>query len=246
MPPSFVSFRHIKNACPIMTFKRNNESDLTYSLKWAAWDWLYRVARCRVIGFEVKLEGPGGRIVDLAGLTRDKTLYVVEVKSSVADFRRDDNDFRDRDRLRDEEERLDRMAGLTRDILDGADDAQDHDAVTQATLDSELISRRMTALQERAGRLSTKFHDPTFVRVADYNYLMIPASAVRRTQLPPHWGLLAPMPSPHTVIEAPRVGGSRPPHMYAAVLAAIGRSNTRDMMRVNLLSQRTARRGILG
>lgn len=218
------------NACLIMTFKRNNESDLTYALKWAAWEWLYTVARCRVIGFEVAFEGPGGRIVDVAGVSKDKELYVVEVKSSLADFRRDDNDSRDRDRLRKEEEALDRMANLTQNIIK---DAQDDDSATQATLDVEMLSLRSTKLKERAGRLSTKFHDPRFIRVADYNYLMVPGKAVRRNQLPPLWGLLAPTPKPHAVIEAPRVGGSRPTHMYAAVLRAIARSNTRDMMRVH-------------
>lgn len=217
------------NACLTMTFKRNNETDLTYSLKWAAWEWLYTVARCRVIGFEVAFEGPGGRIVDVAGVSNDKALYVVEVKSSLADFRRDDNDSRDQERLRKEEEANDRMASLTQEILEGTGD---EDAAAQATLDVEMLSHRSMRLKERAGRLSTKFHDPRFVRVADYNYLMVPSKAVRRNQLPPLWGLLAPTPKPHTVIEAPRVGGSRPTHMYAAVLRAIARSNTRDMMRV--------------
>jgi len=46
-------------------FKRGNETALTYDLKMVAWEWLYREAGCRVIGLEVKLEGPGGRIVDL-------------------------------------------------------------------------------------------------------------------------------------------------------------------------------------
>ena len=211
-----------------MTFKRNNESELTYSLKWAAWEWLYYVAKCNVIGFEVKLEGPGGRIVDVVGVSKDKELYVVEVKSSLADFRRDDNDSLDRDRLRREEEANDRMASLTQEILE---EAGDEDAATQATLDIEMLSQRSTKLKERAGRLSTKFHDPRFIRVADYNYLMVPSKAVRRNQLPPLWGLLAPTPKPHAVIEAPRVGGNRPTHMYAAVLRAIARSNTRDMMR---------------
>ena len=211
-----------------MTYRRNNESELTYALKWAAWQWLYTVAECDIIGFEVKLEGPGGRIVDVAGVNKEKALYVVEVKSSLADFRRDDNDSRDRERLRKEEEALDRMSSLTQGIVESA---QDDDTASQATFDAEIIGRRMTNLKERAGRLSTKFHDPRFIRVADYNYLMVPSKAVRRNQLPPLWGLLAPTPTPHAVIEAPRTGGSRPTHMYAAVLRAIARSNTRDMMR---------------
>ena len=165
----------------------------------------------------------------MAGVNKDKELYVVEVKSSLADFRRDDNDSRDQEQLRREEEANDRMASLTREILEGA---EDEDTAAQATLDVEMLSQRSTRLKERAGRLSTKFHDPRFMRVADYNYLMVPSKAVRRNQLPPLWGLLAPTPKPHAVIEAPRVGGSRPTHMYAAILRAIARSNTRDMMRV--------------
>ena len=47
-------------------FKRGNETGLTYDLERAAWEWLYHEAGCRFIGLEVKLEGPGGRIVDLA------------------------------------------------------------------------------------------------------------------------------------------------------------------------------------
>ncbi len=220
-----------------MTFKRKNETDLTYALKWAAWEWLYSVARCRVIGFEVAFEGPGGRIVDVAGVSKDKALYVVEVKSSLADFRRDDNDSRDQERMRREEEANDRMALLTQEILE---EAGDEDAAAQATLDIEMLSQRSTKLKERAGKLSTKFHDPRFIRVADYNYLMVPSKAVRRNQLPPLWGLLAPTPKPHAVIEAPRVGGSRPTHMYAAVLRAIARSNTRDMMQTRAEESRVS------
>ncbi len=211
-----------------MTYRRKNESGLAYALKWAAWEWLYTAAQCRMIGFEVSLEGPGGRIVDVAGVGPHKTLYVVEVKSSLADFRRDDHDSRDRDRLREEERALDRMSALSRKI---ADTPGDEESAQQATLDAEVIDRRMRNLHERADRLSTKFHDPRFVRIADYNYLMIPSSAVRRSRLPLLWGLLAPAPTPRVVVEAPRTGGARPLHMYAAVVRAIARANTRDMMR---------------
>ena len=58
-------------------FKRRNETRLTYDLKMAAWEWLYREAGCRVIGLEVKLEGPGGRIVDLAAVGPQNTFYIV-------------------------------------------------------------------------------------------------------------------------------------------------------------------------
>ena len=72
-------------------FKRGNETSLIYDLKMAAWEWLYHEAGCRVIGLEVKLEGPGGRIVDLAAVGPQNTFYIVEVKSSRSDFSRDDH-----------------------------------------------------------------------------------------------------------------------------------------------------------
>ena len=72
-------------------FKRGNETSLIYDLKMAAWEWLYHEAGCRVIGLEVKLEGPGGRIVDLAAVGPQNTFYIVEVKSNRSDFSRDDH-----------------------------------------------------------------------------------------------------------------------------------------------------------
>ena len=46
-------------------FKNGDETKLSYALKWAAWKWLWEVAECRVLGFEVRLEGPFGRIADV-------------------------------------------------------------------------------------------------------------------------------------------------------------------------------------
>ena len=76
-------------------FKRDNESQETYRLKWAAWEWLYNVALCRNIGVEVRLEGPGGRVVDLAAVGPGNTVYVVEVKASRSDFARDNHTRKD-------------------------------------------------------------------------------------------------------------------------------------------------------
>ena len=81
-------------------FKRGNETGLTSDLKMAAWEWLYHEAGCRVIGLEVKLEGPGGRIVDLAAVGPQNTFYIVEVKSSRSDFSRDDHTAGDFTELR--------------------------------------------------------------------------------------------------------------------------------------------------
>ena len=98
-------------------FKRSNETKLTYSLKWAAWEWLYSVAQCRCIGFEVKLEGPGGRVVDLAGVGPDNLIYVVEVKASRADFSRDNNTPADLAALKERNEPLLRRGRLARQTL---------------------------------------------------------------------------------------------------------------------------------
>ena len=98
-------------------FKRGNEGPLTYSLKWAAWEWLYTFARCRCVGMEVKLEGPGGRIVDLVGIGPENTIYIVEVKATLADFSRDNHTYRDLEALRAQAAVLERRANLVQDIL---------------------------------------------------------------------------------------------------------------------------------
>lgn len=206
-----------------MTFRRGNESERTYQLKWAAWEWLYSRVGCRSIAFEVALEGPGGRIVDVAALDRDNALYVVEVKASRSDFRRDDHDGVDVARLYEREQALQRMAEVAKEVVARAPLDQ------QATLDMALVERQIAHHADRTATFSTKFHDPRFLRVADYNYIMAPKNAVRRADLPPFWGLLDP--SAKVVIDAPRTGGSRPTYMLANVLRAIARANTRDMMR---------------
>ena len=76
-------------------FKRDSETAHTYRLKWLAWQWLYTVAQCRCIGIEVRLEGPGGRVVDLAAVGPENVVYVVEVKSSKSDFARDNHTIED-------------------------------------------------------------------------------------------------------------------------------------------------------
>ena len=206
-----------------MPFRRANESEETYRLKWAAWEWLFSVAGCRAIGLEVSLEGPGGRIVDVAGVGPDRTLYVVEVKVSRADFRRDDHDAEDEARLYDREPALHRMAEVARAVAEHLPD--DH----QATMDAALAERRIARHSARIDTFSTKFHDPAYVRIADFNYLMAPKRLVRRTEVPPLWGLLDP--TPQTVIDAPRTRAQRSASVLSDVLRAIARANTRDMMR---------------
>ena len=98
-------------------FKLDSETSLTYELKMASWAWLYRVAGCRVIGLEVKLEGPEGRIVDLAGVGPRNTFYIIEVKSCKSDFSRDDHTIVDRSDLRGLEGRVSGRTDLAKENL---------------------------------------------------------------------------------------------------------------------------------
>ena len=100
-----------------LPFKRENESQETYRLKWAAWEWLYNVAQCRNIGVEVRLEDPGGRVVDLAALGPGNTVYVVEVKASRSDFARDDHTREDLAALKAQKRAYAARTRLARDTL---------------------------------------------------------------------------------------------------------------------------------
>jgi len=101
-------------------FKNGNETALTYSLKWAAWKWLWEVAECRLIGYEVRLEGPFGRIADVVGLGPENKVFLIEVKSSRSDLSRDDNNERTKDRLSRKAKSLAKAEELTRSVLDDA------------------------------------------------------------------------------------------------------------------------------
>ncbi len=76
---------------PFDNFKNGNETVLTYSLKYVTWKWLWEVAERRVVGFEVRLKGPLWRIADILGFGLKNRIFLIEVKSSMADLRRDDN-----------------------------------------------------------------------------------------------------------------------------------------------------------
>ena len=108
------------NSSAFTNFKNGNETDLTYSLKWAAWKWLWEVAGCRLVGFEVRLEGPFGRIADVVGLGPENKVYLIEVKSSRSDLSRDDNNERTKERLRLKAKSLSEAEVLTQNVLSNA------------------------------------------------------------------------------------------------------------------------------
>jgi hypothetical protein len=218
-------------------FRNRNETELTYDLKWAAWKWLWEVVGCRVIGFEVRLEGPFGRIADVVGLGPENRVFLVEVKSSRADLRRDDNNERTREKLVAKSMSLDRAVELTERVLSKAaknaagrkDPVEGIDmsrAVAIAETDAMTFAKKSESAKKRIEVLSLKFHDLAYLRCADYHYIMAPHRMIRTTELPDQWGLLNE--KSEVVVEAPHKQVKR---VTQHVLRAIARANTRDLMK---------------
>lgn len=217
--------------------KRANETDLTYSLKWAAWEWLYREAQCRCVGMEVRLEGPGGRVVDLAGVGPENTIYIVEVKSSPSDFSRDDHTDDDLARLQSKESSLVQRLQLAERTLDQTkvyakrtqpDRWEDVFAYRLALADCARLQRERHRYRNRLAGYSTKFHDQRFLNIADFHYIMAPGGMVPRRKLPPQWGLLDETPSVR--VPAPQKEVRKNTGIVSNVLRAIARSNTTSLM----------------
>ena len=247
-------FQYVMTDCSLSEIQNRlrakSESDATVELKWVAWRWLWEVAGCRAIGFEVKLEGPFGRIADLVGVGKENAVYLIEVKSSRADLRRDDHSAADRARVKAEHSALADAAELAAAIVDDArkealaatgpeEDWREARAYRAAR--RELDSAR-TKLERRTRSLrtfSTKFHDPKFLACADYHCIMAPAGLVSAYELPPYWGLLDA--DGNTVVEpTPKQVRRNTTH----VLRAIAKANTRDIRKL-CLSDSKSEAGIL-
>ena len=201
-------------------FKLGSESDLAYRLKWEAWEWLYSSARCRCIGLEVRLQGPWGTVVDVVGVGPGNAIYVVEVKASRADFARDNHTEADIDRLRRRRDALDRRIALAH-------------APGYRSWNGDLgrLEQEAERLRERLATVSTKFHNPRFLSIAEYHYLMAPRGVVLPETVPPRWGLL--QPGPIEVLEAPSQSIRKNTGIVSNVLRAIARANTTAMMRAH-------------
>ena len=204
----------------------------------AAWEWLYHEASCRVIGLEVKLEGPGGRIVDLAAVGPENIFYVVEVKSGRSDFSRDDHTAGDFSDLQGREGTVAGRTDLAKETLrQAADYAKETNpdawrevpAFRQALADYRRVSGKEEAYRNRVASFSTKFHDPRFMAIADFHYLIAPKGVVTRSSLPPQWGLLDETPA--VSLPAPRKEVRKNAGIVSNFLRAIARSNTTSMMR---------------
>ena len=132
-------------------FKLGSESELTYRLKWEAWEWLYCVARCRCIGLEVRLQGPWGSVIDVVGVGPANTIYVMEVKVSRSDFARDNHTDANLARLRKRADSLARRIELA-----------DAPSYRTSAGDLDRLLQEQERLRERLATVSTKFHDPRF------------------------------------------------------------------------------------
>ena len=222
---------------PLRFLKSASESDLTYDLKWAAWRWLYLVPECRSIGMEVRLEGPFGRVVDLVGVGKRNMVYIVEVKSSRADLKRDDKSESDRQRTLLELSALRESAEFTSKVLDdtrrfavqsarGDSDWREDTGYVSARNDEKEINARIAAKERLLLRFTTKFRDPSFLACADFHYVMAPSGLITRAELPPLWGLLNEY--SETVVSAVQKQVKR---NTIHVLRAISKANTRDVMK---------------
>jgi hypothetical protein len=219
-------------------FNRDNETERTYWLKWAAWEWLYTIAQCRCIGMEVRLEGPGGRVVDLVGVGPGNTIYVVEVKSSRSDFSRDNHTADDLAALAAQGKLVAGRTELARKTLVQAtvhaqkvlpDAWREVLAYRQALADFRRVVGKERAYRTRLATYSIKFHDDRFLKIADYHYIIAPRQTVTHRWLPPQWGLLDD--TPRVVVPAPRKSVRKNTGIVSNVLRGIARSNTTSMMR---------------
>ena len=201
-------------------FRLGSESDLAYRLKWEAWEWLYHEARCRCIGLEVRLQGPWGTVVDVVGIGPNNTIYVVEAKASRADFARDNHTEADINRLRKRQDALNRRIQLAR-----------APGYLSSNGDGSRLEREAEQLRGRLATISTKFHNPRFLSIADYHYIMAPQGVVLTEMIPPGWGLLEP--GPIEIVAPPAKAIRKNTGIVSNVLRAIARANTTAMMRAH-------------
>ncbi|MXZ03379.1 MAG: hypothetical protein F4Y88_06820 [Chloroflexi bacterium] len=186
---------------------------------------------------EVRLEGPFGRVVDLVGVGKNNIVYIVEVKSSRGDLKRDDKSKTDHKRAVAQLTVLQDAASLTATVLNDArqhavetavsgTDWRENPAYISARRDHEDIKERLAARERTLMHFSTKFHDPSFLACADLHYIMAPEGLISRSELPPFWGLLNE--SSETVVSAVQKQIRK---NTTHVLRAIAKANTRDLMK---------------
>jgi hypothetical protein len=110
-------------------------------------------------------------VVDVVGVGPGNVIYVVEVKASRTDFARDNHTEADINRLLKSQEALKRRIKLTR-----------APGYRSWNGDSNRLAQETERFQERLATISTKFHNPSLISIADYHYIMTPPRIARLLQ----------------------------------------------------------------
>lgn len=170
--------------------KAGNENRFTCRLKWEVFLFLYKSMNCKSIGFEVKLEGPNGRIADLVGIDSKNQVYIVEVKSSKYDFGRDNNSVRDEERLRRQVEKLADSVRFAKELLKIAQSQPNPGKWELIDMENDLLVKSQLRLSRAQRRLNTFSTKTSYLGCADFHYLMASRGIIWPGDLPPFWGLI--------------------------------------------------------
>ena len=98
-----------------------------------------------------------------------------------------------------------------------------------ALADYQRLRKEEQTYHDRVSTFSVKFHDPRFLAIADYHYIMAPRRLVPARQVPPQWGLLNELFD--VVVPAPKKEVRKNSGILSNILRAISRSNSTSMMR---------------
>ena len=116
-----------------------------------------------MVGFEVRLEGPFGRIADVVGLGPENLVFLIEVKSSRADLRRDDNNEFTQKKLFQKARSLVEAVELTEVVLaksralDSPIKAGTARALAIAESDVEVVAKRLNRPENASTRYERSF-----------------------------------------------------------------------------------------
>ena len=177
-------------------------------------------------------------MVDLVAVGPGNTIYLVEVKASRADFARDDHTLEELAALKAQDTTWSGRIQLPqRTLTQAASYAKVNQPASwqeafpyrQALADLQRLTKKRQSYLDRLATYSIKFHDPKFLAIADYNYLIAPPGVIPRKRVPDQWGLLTE--TPDVVVTGSKQEIRKNPGIISNALRAIARSNTTSMMR---------------
>jgi hypothetical protein len=166
----------------------------------------------------------------------------VEVKVSRGDLLRDNKNSRARKRLEAQTLALAEAEAFTATLLGRTEldtdtpmePATGPDATALAEDVHSAVLKKLESSKSRLQRFSTKFHDPAYLRCADFHYIAAPHGLVWPSEMPPFWGLINDR--SETLLEATPKQVRR---VTTHILRNIAKSNTRDLMKACGIEVRT-------